>query len=231
MGKIFNPKRPGSIVGVMTDVSEYLRVLYAQIGNGREDGACPSCGGTGVTFGDIDPHRMIAPELSLKNGAVLLWAGTICGPVFAIKELAKKIGIDYDRPLVEQDKRFIDILLYGYDQEPVEYMYKNKLFTRFYRGCVNDLRFMRDAGTRSKGNLKAIEFFSARSDCPECSGSNRSSELAAISIMPIPELLSFTQNLPHTLTEHEAAISGPCLSEIETRLKYLNKIGLRALCC
>jgi excinuclease ABC subunit A len=56
---------------------------------------------------------MIAPELSLKHGAVLLWAGTNCGPVSMIKELAKMIGIDFERPLAEQDKRFTDILLWS----------------------------------------------------------------------------------------------------------------------
>lgn len=58
---------------------------------------------------DIDPERMIATELSLKNGAVLLWAGTICAPVEAEVHAANRasfvvrvihlIPLSSDKPL------------------------------------------------------------------------------------------------------------------------------------
>ncbi|MBB6674485.1 hypothetical protein [Cohnella nanjingensis] len=96
----FNPKRPGALVGVITTVSEYLGVLYGIIAETRSagsNGPCTECGGT-VAPAEIDPGRMIAPELSLKNGAVLLWAGTDCAPVPRIRQLAAMLGIDYLRP-------------------------------------------------------------------------------------------------------------------------------------
>ncbi|MDD9268602.1 hypothetical protein ACFPES_16300 [Paenibacillus sp. GCM10023248] len=71
----FNPKRPGALVGVMITVSEYLAVLYGSIaeakGSDSFNGPCAECSGT-LTLPEIDHGRMIAPELSLKNGAVLL---------------------------------------------------------------------------------------------------------------------------------------------------------------
>ncbi|WP_409340576.1 hypothetical protein [Paenibacillus sp. MBLB4367] len=245
-------KRTGALVGTITEVSEYLRLLYARIGESRDNrswtskdfienslnGACSVCNGTGAVI-DIDPRRMIAPELSLKHGAVLLWAGTDCGPVSMIKELAKMIGIDFERPLAEQDKRFIDILLFGYDKEPVSYVHKNKQLKSFYRGCVSDLRYMRDAGTSSKGNLRAIDFFSGQVICPNCNGSKLNPERLAITIqgqsivevsrLPITELLRFIQTLPASLDEHEMKISSQVIDEIEWRLIYLNKLGLKAL--
>ncbi|MBD0379910.1 hypothetical protein [Paenibacillus sedimenti] len=252
--KKFNAKRPGALVGTITEVSEYLRLLYAWIGKSRDNNrtwtsqdfsgnspyvACSVCYGTGAVIGDIDPSRMIAPELSLKHGAVLLWAGTNCGPVTMIKELAKMIGIDFERPLAEQDKRFTDILLYGYDREPVSYVHKNKQLKGFYRGCVLDLRYMRDAGTTSKGNHRAIVFFSRQVKCPECNGSKLNPESLVITIegqsivevskLPIAELLLFIRNIPTSLDEHESKISSELIDEIELRLIYLNKIGLKVL--
>jgi excinuclease UvrABC ATPase subunit len=252
--KRFNAKRPGGLVGTIMEVSEYLRLLYAMIGKSRDNngawtsqdfsenssyGPCSACNGTGTVIGDIDPSRMIAPELSLKHGAVLLWAGTNCGPVSMIKELAKMIGIDFERPLAEQDKRFTDILLYGYDKEPVSYVHKKKQMKGFYRGCVFDLRYLRDAGTTSKGNLRAIEFFSRQVKCLECNGSKLNPESLAIKIegqsivevsrLPISKLLLFNHNLSTSLDEHELKISSDVIVEIELRLIYLNKIGLKAL--
>jgi excinuclease UvrABC ATPase subunit len=251
--KRFNPKQPGGLVGTITQVSEYLSLLYAMIGKSSDNnrswtsqdfsesspyGACSACNGTGTVI-DIDPSRMIAPELSLKHGAVLLWGGTTCGHVSMIKQLVKMIGIDYERPLAEQDKRFTDILLYGYDEEPVSYIHKNKQLKGFYRGCVFDLRNMRDAGTTSKGNLRAIEFFSGQVKCSECNGSKLNPESLTITIqgqsiiedsrLPISELLLFIQSLPTSLDEHELKISSQLIDEIELRLIYLNKIGLKAL--
>jgi excinuclease UvrABC ATPase subunit len=250
--KRFNAKRPGGLVGTIMEVSEYLRLLYAMIGKGRgpagwtfQDssesspyGSCTACNGI-VAVTDIDHSRMIAPELSLKLGAVLLWAGTTCRPVSMIKQLSKMIGIDFERPLAEQDKRFIDILLYGYDKEPVSYVHKNKQLKEFYRGCVLHLQYMRDSGTTSKGNLRAIDFFSGQVKCSECYGSKLNSESLAITIqgqsiagvsrLPISELLVFIKELPTSLNEHELKISCQLIGEIELRLIYLNKIGLKAL--
>ncbi|MGO4495681.1 hypothetical protein AB4114_07205 [Paenibacillus sp. 2RAB27] len=249
----FNEKRAGSLVGTITAVSEYLRLLYALIGKCRDSsgswtsqnfsanspyGICTSCNGTETVI-DIDPARMIASELSLKHGAVLLWAGTICAPVFKIKALAKMIGIDYEKPLAEQDRRFMDILLYGYKNDPVSYVYKKKQATSFYRGCVADLRYMRDAGTKSKGNLRVIRFFSKQVQCAGCNGSKMAPELIATTIqgqsivdtlrLPIQELLLFIRGLPHSLDVHELKVSSQVKDEIELRLVYLNKIGLKSL--
>jgi len=249
--KPFNGKRAGALLGTITEVQDCLKVLYTAIGRNREEGrtwnplhlpegvpfeACYACSGA-VT--DIDPGRMIAPELSLMQGAVLLWAGTVCGPVFMIRQLAANLGIDYEKPLSQQDQQFIDILLYGYDKEPVSYAYKNKLLTGFYRGCVHDLRYMRDAGTTSKGNLRAIDYFSVPASCTECGGSklNRESlavELLGLSIveasrLPILELLAFVQQMEVTLSERELETTSLVRKEMELRLSYLNKKGLRTL--
>ncbi|RAP74498.1 hypothetical protein DL346_20745 [Paenibacillus montanisoli] len=218
---------------------EHLHSLYERIGENytasNPNGRCPVCNGTGTVIGDIDPGCMIAPELSLKHGAVLLWSGTVCRPVSKIKALANMIGIDFDRPLSEQDDRFPDILLYGYDKEPVSYVHKGKPFEGFYRGCVFDLQDMRDAETTSKGNLRAIAFFSRRVKCFRCSGNGPNLERFAATVngrslleawrLPVSELLLFVCHLPASPDNDTDEI----VAEIEACLIYLNKIGLKTL--
>lgn len=252
--KRFNPNRPGALIGTLTEVSEYLSLLYAKIGKSglpREASlsqnlaescryeACLTCNGTGAVIGDIDPSRMIATELSLKHGAVLLWAGTNCGPVAMIKQLAKLLEIDFGKPLNEQDSSFIDILLYGYEKEPVSYEHKKKPLKGFYRGCVHDLRHMRDAGTTSRGNLRAIRFLSRQDRCPRCNGKESSPNDMAITIggrsiteisrLSIPDLLLFIKNFSALLDAFEFEACTEIRNEVEMRLNYLHKIGLKTL--
>jgi excinuclease ABC subunit A len=237
----FNPKRPGTLVGVMTTVSEYLGELYGIIAEARSAGSyvpCTGCGGT-VSQGEIDPGRMIAPELSLKNGAVLLWAGTDCAPVPRIRKLAAMIGIDYQRPLEEQDRRFIPILLYGYDKEPVSFVHNKRLRMDYYRGCVFDLQSMIEAGTKSKGNLRMISFFSKKTKCPECHGTGMSKGVGDIHIaghslaeadkLPITEMLAFIKSLRQSMDALEFDIVSPIVGHLEPMLLYLSRIGLRSL--
>lgn len=236
--KSFNAKRPGASVGTITAALDTLRLLYAEVGRNRGQvfEPCPDCMGKRT---DIDASRMIARELSIKNGAVLLWAGTNCGPVEAIKALAHKVGIDASRPLDEQDPGFIDILLYGYDKEPVDYVYKGKATRNYYRGCVNDLRFMRDKGTQSKGNLKAIAYFSGTPECSACNGSRLSTESLSVKFeganfaeaarLPVTELLRFVERLPESLNEIEREASREAIGGLTELLTYMNRIGLKAL--
>jgi len=239
--KPFNPKRPGTLVGIMMAVSEYLGMLYGSIAEARSAGSygpCAECGGTNAP-GEIDPDRMIAPELSLKNGAVLLWAGTDCAPVPRIRQLATMLGIDYLKPLEDQDPQFISVLLYGYDKEPVSFIHNKRQRTDYYRGCVPDLQTMIDARTTSKGNLRMISFFSKHTECPACLGTGMSKGVLGIRItghtltearkLPIPEMLIFIKSLRQSMDAREFEIAGPIVNYLEPMLIYLSKIGLRKL--
>ncbi len=245
----FNPR--SSLIAIITSVQERLKQLYAWSGNQRDEGKrweadnfsehktnreCSSCSGSPAMI-DIDPRRMIASELSLKRGAVLLWAGTKCGPVEMIKQLSEVLGISYDRPLAEQDPTFIEILLYGYKDELLTYTHKSKLKQGFYRGCVNDVKFLRDSGTTSKGNLKAINYFSGPVHCPDCiQSSHYDKECLSVTVdgqtinqasrLSIQELLLFVRDL---ISASKSTDTLPVLLELEERLLHLNKIGLSYL--
>ncbi|WP_245364071.1 hypothetical protein [Cohnella thailandensis] len=256
--KAFNPKIESSLVGTIVGVSDSWRLLYANLAsrwnpnwtwmtepspenyssNDCSSDDCAFCH-SGVAGSDIDPERMIAPELSLRKGAVLLWAGTDCGPVKMIRQLAGLIGIDEEKPLAEQDRRFVDILLYGYGEEPILYVHNGKQKIGCYRGCVNDLKFMREAGTTSKGNLRAIRYFSGPVVCKECNGSrlrleSRHIRIHGLSIvealqLPVPEMLSFLRDVSRSVGREEGSDGMPLIEAIQARLEHLQRIGLQSL--
>lgn len=186
-------------------------------------------------FSDIDPSLMINQELSIKRGAVLLWAGTTCKDVTKIKELAKMIGIEYDKPLIEQDKRFTDILLYGYCKEPVHFVHKKKPLQGYYMGSVGDIRYLRDSGTTSKGNITKIEQFTGKVKCPECNAKELQPEVLSIkadghsiveiSRLPVSKILKSIKKLSTEINERELLNSSQVISNIESRLNLLAETG------
>jgi|GEM_PF-1680250 Excinuclease ATPase subunit len=248
----FNPR--SSLIAAITGVQELLKHLYAASGNQMNSGQswsaedftelknnkeCPLCNGN-KTAVDIDPRRMIAPELSLKHGAVLLWAGTNCGPVEMIKQLAQALGIDYNRPLAEQDPAFIDILLYGYEKEPLTYTHRSNPKHGFYRGCMNDVKYLRDSGTTSKGNLRAIDYFSGPVHCPVCSQSSHyhteslsvtvcGLTIRETAVLSINELILFVRQLKQSWGQGELMAVHEIIEDIEARLSFLHKLGLKNL--
>ena len=108
-----------------------------------------------------------------------------------------------------------------------------------YRGCVNDLRFMKEAGTTSKGNLRAIRYFSGPVVCKECNGSRLRLESRHIRIhglslaealkLPVPEMLSFLRDVSRSVSREEGLDGVPLVEAIEDRLERLQRIGLQSL--
>lgn len=243
-------RNPRSSVGTITEIADYLRLLYAAIGStanrlepmlprdfspNSPNGACPACAGIGSRT-DIDPSKMIARDRSLKNDAILLWVGTSGWEVPMIKALAQLTGMDYDRPLAQQDERFIDILLNGYDKTPISYTHRGEERSHYYKGVVPILRGMRDQGTTSKGILSAIERFSSDLPCLECGGKKLKKEsltvrvlgksISEIMAMSVTELIPLFQGLSSALHGHSRTIASHVQGEIVSRLSCLENVGL-----
>jgi excinuclease ABC subunit A len=98
---------------------------------------------------------------------------------------------------------------------------------------------MRDAGTKSKGNRKLINYFTGPVVCPLCEGTKLSPEsrsvtiqgrsYATVSRMSVPQLLAFIRKLPSSLDTNDLELAGDLIAELEERLAYLDKIGLKRL--
>ena len=182
-------------------------------------GACGRCEGFGQTL-CIDANKVIPnPNLSVQDGAVLPW-----------RSVAMQHWLE---PLLEMgaDGRF-----------PIDTPYKR--LSEAQRQCV----------WNGNGTFKGIHSFFAylqsRSHkihyrvlmaryrgqvlCPDCSGTRLRKEanyvriadrsLGSLLLSPLQEAHDFLTRL--TLTDHQRAIAGSVLEELQTRLRHLMDVGL-----
>jgi len=85
-------------------------------------GACPACGGLGVTS-DFDPALIVPdPRMSLKQGAVAPWAQRSSGQFMEFLEaLTTHYHTSIYTPFEDLPADFKNILLYGSRDEPIIY--------------------------------------------------------------------------------------------------------------
>ena len=90
-------------------------------------GACEACDGLG-TLMEIDPSLVLPNvELSLAEGAVVApgWSmsnGDTVAQMY-LKALAKHYGFDLKTPVMDLDKKFVDLVLYGTKGEKIKVQY------------------------------------------------------------------------------------------------------------
>src|SRR5262249_32755154 len=132
-------------------------------------GACAECGGIGSRF-EIDPALVVPhPPRSLKDGALVAWAGTAGGtlkPTPAV--LPRRDQIGRATPWGKLPKKTRDIILHG---EPGD----------GFEGAVKILE-RRYKETLSPEVRQELEHFMALRDCPACQGSRLRPETLAVKI-------------------------------------------------
>ncbi|MBM4239678.1 MAG: excinuclease ABC subunit UvrA, partial [Gammaproteobacteria bacterium] len=86
-------------------------------------GACPTCDGLGQQE-FFDPARVVAfPHISLAGGAVRGWDRHNAHYLQLIRTLATHYGFDIEEPWQELPARTQQILLYGSEDEEIEFTY------------------------------------------------------------------------------------------------------------
>lgn len=138
-----------STVGTMTDINDYLRLLFARVGKNNnstakpmaslfsfnhEQGACSACQGLGFQI-ICDAEKLITnPDKSLLNGAL---AGSKPGKFYGetdgqyvatLKTVGEKMDIDYAVPWVKLSAKAKKVALYGTGDETysVNWEFKRK---------------------------------------------------------------------------------------------------------
>ncbi len=206
-------------------------------------GACKKCTGLGV-FMKIDIDRIIPDRTkSVRQGAIKGsgWAmegSTIASMYF--EAISKRYGFSLDTPVGELPEEIIDILLYGTKGEKITVYRRNEYGSGTYQtefeGIVNNLE-RRFRETQSSWIKAEIESYMSAVPCDACKGRRLSPETLAVTVgglnimeycdMSVEQALAFSRE--SRLNDRQRLIAGAITKEIDSRLSFLNSVGLSYL--
>jgi excinuclease ABC subunit A len=200
-------------------------------------GACPDCAGLGFKM-EIDPELLIDKELSLNQGGIKGWSSDEeSWSLQYLRSVAKKYGLDPDKPLKEATAEQLDVLLYGTKGEKIDihYQSQNREFrhTAAFEGVAHNLeRRYRD--TNSEYMRREIERYMSNKPCATCQGlrlkkeslsvlidGKNISQITSLSVIDLKETLNRLK-----LTEREETVAKMIMKEINDRLGFLINVGL-----
>ncbi len=184
-------------------------------------GACPNCEGFGNLIGvDMD---LVVPDSSksLKENAIAPWST----PAYEhelreLMDLADDYGLPTDIPFRELEPRHLELIQHGVPE-------------RDFGGLDGFFAWLE----KRKYKMHIRVFLSrwrSYTPCPDCEGGRLRKEslaaqvgginIARISEMKIVEAHRFFDELE--LTEHQRKVADLMLDQVQSRLGYLNEIGL-----
>jgi excinuclease ABC subunit A len=232
----FNEASACSVCGV-----RYREFTPASFSFNSPQGACLKCGGLGSTT-EFDPRLIIPnPKLSLREGAVAVWAKrTSLHFIDFLEALTAHYGTTIYTPFVELPETFQQVLLYGSGAESITYFFDRGSarvrYQRPFEGVIPNLE-RRYRETDSYPVREEIKRFMNFSPCPECRGAklnpaSRAVTLKNLSIstlcgMNIAEARRFFQGL--VFEGQKERIARRILAEVVERLGFLEDVGLAYL--
>jgi excinuclease ABC subunit A len=219
----------------------YSEFTPASFSFNSPQGACPRCDGLGTTT-EFDPELIVPnPELSLREGAVAIWANrSTMQFIEFLDALTAHYGVDIYTPYKDLPKHFKQVLMQGSGKDLIPFYFERgeRRFTykKPFEGIIPKLQ-RRYAETDSFQVREEIKLFMNFRPCSECGGAklNRESRsvkvgglaIHEISAMSIAQAQSFQSGLK--LEGQLAMIAEPILKEIDERLGFLNNVGLSYL--
>jgi excinuclease ABC subunit A len=201
-------------------------------------GACPSCDGLG-TQDFFDPDKIVAnPHLSLAGGAVRGWDRRNAYYFQLIQSLARHAKFDIEAPYESLAQRIKDLVLFGSDDEQIEFKYldgKGGTLKRkhAFEGIVKNLE-RRYRETESATVREELAKYRSSRACPDCGGArlNRAARnvfiantgLPEISALSVAKAVQFFDALKLAGWRGEIAVK--IVKEIGDRLGFLSNVGL-----
>jgi len=182
-------------------------------------GACKRCEGFGKILG-IDPELVIPDKnLSVYDGAIAPWR-------------SEKMS-EWLQPLIRHGVKFDFPIHRPYKDLTAEQ--KELLWTgnQYFSG-INAFVAELESQTYKIQYRVMLSRFRGRTTCPECRGSRLRKDASYVKVggvsitdlvlMPIKDVITFFDNVE--INDHDRSIARRILTEIETRLDYMNRVGL-----
>ena len=206
-------------------------------------GACPVCQGLGVKF-EFDPDLIIPDRTkTLDDGAVEAWGSTMDAFYMkAFKTVADEIGIDYGKPLSQWTEKGLEALLHGTGERTYHFKHiaRNGVGRWEYEGTWEGIMpnlARREKQTESEPMREWIRNFMSTTPCTACNGRRLKPDVLAVTVgekniaefteMPVRGAHGFMKKL--RLDEQEKRIAHQVLKEINSRLSFMENVGLEYL--
>ncbi len=216
-------------------------------------GACEHCHGLGSIL-QIDGASIVPnPELTINEGAVHPWATSAGRMSFTLQILAAvatKLKFSLDTPWKELPPETQKIVLYGYG-EKLDVDFSSEKFDGHYQttyeGVIPNLE-RRHRETDSSYVRSQIEAYMFELPCPDCGGKRLKKEILGVTVgdknivaateMSISTAKKFfeslipqkeSKNSSGQLSTYEYTIVRKVISEVVSRLKFLENVGLKYL--
>lgn len=221
------------------------------------EGACPSCDGMGMVQ-VFDPEKVIiSGDLSLLNGAIKGWDRRNLFSMALLNSLATHYEFDLELPWEELPEAIQQIILYGSGETEIDFVYfndkgKSTVKRHNFEGVLPNLQ-RRWEETDSNAVREELNQLRTTTACPSCLGTRLreevryvrvgeefedsaettdSEQLPGYTIGEISHLsLSRAQHWFESLVLDGAKsdIARPIVLAIQSRLRFLNDVGLNYL--
>ncbi len=207
-------------------------------------GACPECDGLGTILRISVDNLVPDPSKSLNEGALQAMGWNVSDPGSVastyFRALAKKYQFSLDVPFSELPQKIVDLLMYGTGDEKITVYYEGANgqghYNTTFEGVINTL-MRRYHETSSEGMKAAYEEYMSAESCSACGGHRLRPEVLAVTVgginisevteLSVTKARVFFRSLK--LGEKEQMIASQILREIDSRLTFLDSVGLSYL--
>ena len=202
-------------------------------------GACPVCTGLG-SRPEVDPELVFNANLTITEGAIRPY-NRVNSDAWYMKRLATVAsthGFSLKVPVNEMSPEAVDMVLYGTGSQKYRIsLGDGRAYDSTYEGVIPNLE-RRYKETDSDFMRKDIERFMREKECHACKGARLKPVVLAVTVhglnimdictLGVEDALDLFMN-KLKLTEQESFIASQILKEIQSRLGFMNNVGLSYL--
>lgn len=190
---------PRSTIGTTTEVSYYLRSLFAILNSNKNskisestfssnnpESFCPHCFGLGTET--IVSKQLLIPdeEKTLKDGAILFFKGSSEGKEQRYLEaLCQQYDIDINKKVSELTDKELNVLLYSNEKTKYKLSYKiGKRRKQYYVYLQGAVPAIKEKATQTDNSLSSVIYSKYMEDviCHMCGGSKLKEEVLAYKV-------------------------------------------------